>query len=813
MPPTTGRFADAAAGRRGNQPASGQASDSPSAGGSLGEQAGEGKYQFFAAWGVRPLVLILVVALLLAYWPALQGKFLWDDDAHIPREDLRSLKGLGRIWSEPGVMQQYYPLVQTAFWVQEKLWGEATFGYHMVNLALHVAAAVLLGRILRRLEVPGAYLAAAIFALHPVHVESVAWITELKNTLSGVLYLGAGLVYLRYDQERLKKAYAVSIALFILALMSKTVTATLPAALLVIFWWKRGRLSWRRDVLPLVPFFVLGAGGGLLTAWVERQFIGARGAEFDFTLIERCLIAGRVVWFYLGKLFFPANLIFFYPRWNVSQGVWWQYVYPLAALALVVSLWLLRRRSRAPLAAILFFIGTLFPVLGFFNVYPFRFSLVADHFQYLASVGVISLFSAALVLLFRRLGRLRKAAGVALAGVLLAVLGFLTWRQCPMYSDNETLYRVTLKRNPECWLAHHNLGSLLVDRWEELRKLGSLPVDSGELYEAMYHYKEALRIKEDYFLAHGNLAYVYLLLPEPRLDLAVKHYKRAVDLRWDYPEGHENLGKLLASSDPLRSIVHYRAALRFKPRHPVLHRELAAVLASLRSYEEAIYHYQQALRINPDFVKARSDLGATLAALGRFDDAIRHYRHALRLEPDSPQAHFNLASALAAKGKLDEAIGHYKSAIRLAPPSPHLHFHLAVALEEANQVEAAEGSYRDALALEGDFPQACSRLAWLLATHPALARGDPAEAVRLAEHACRLTGGTDPAALDTLAAAYANHGRFSEAIETAQKAVEKAEAMSLTEKARNIRERLALYRARRPYRRPAGRATKQGAKN
>ena len=323
---------------------------------------------------IRDLLLAaaLVSAVLLAYHPAWHGGLIWDDDGHVTRPELRSWQGLYRIWYEPGATQQYYPALHTAFWIEHRLWGDATLGYHLVNVLLHAAAAALVALVLRRLAVPGAYLAAAVFALHPVHVESVAWITEQKNTLSAVFYLAAMLVYLRFDRTRKLLPYCCALGLFVLGLESKTVTATLPAALLVIFWWQRGRLSWRRDVLPLVPFFVLGAAAGLVTAVFERKLIGAEGAAFDWSILDRCLIAGRAICFYLGKLFWPADLIFIYPRWHIDPSDWRQYLYPAAAVGLLAAAWAVWavRRWRGPLAAMLYFVGTLLPVLGFCNVYP-----------------------------------------------------------------------------------------------------------------------------------------------------------------------------------------------------------------------------------------------------------------------------------------------------------------------------------------------------------------------------------------------------------------------------------------------------------
>ncbi len=380
-------------------------------------------------WRSWLLPIALFLATLIAYQPAWHGGILWDDDYHLTPVVLQSLHGLWRIWFQLGATQQYYPVVHSTFWVLHQIWGDDTFAYHLLNICLHATSACLVAVILRRLSVPGAALAAVIFALHPVHVESVAWMTELKNTLSGVCYLLAALVYLRFDATRDRRSYVLALALFVVALLSKTVTSTLPAALLVVFWWQRGRLAWRRDVWPLAPFFVIGAAAGALTAWVERTVVGAQGADFQFTFIERCLIAGRVIVFYLGKLLWPANLTFIYPKWQISQAVWSQYMYPFAVVVILAGLWLWRRRSRAPLAAALFFIGTLVPALGFVNVYPFHFSFVADHFQYLASLGIIALVSAGVIEIARRWRISEQRATLAAVIVLGAPLAVLTWQQ------------------------------------------------------------------------------------------------------------------------------------------------------------------------------------------------------------------------------------------------------------------------------------------------------------------------------------------------------------------------------------------------
>jgi len=646
--------------------------------------------------GIWLLMAGLLAATLAAYAPAWHGGMLWDDDAHITRAELRPVSGLWRIWTELGATQQYYPVVHSAFWMQYRLWGENTLGYHLCNIFLHALAAFLAALILRRLQVPGAWLAAAIFALHPVHVESVAWITELKNTLSGALYLGAALAYLRFDEERRRTLYALALVLFLLALLSKTVTATLPAALLVVFWYRRGILRWKRDVLPLAAFFVLGAGAGLLTAWVERALIGAEGAEFRFSLIERFLIAGRAIWFYLGKLAWPSDLIFIYPRWRISQEVWWQYLYPLAFVGLLAALWGLRRRFRGPLAALLLFCGTLFPALGFFNVYPFVFSFVADHFQYLASLGVIALGAAGLTLLSRRL-RLPGGLAAPAALVLAGVLGGLTWAQSRQYADAETLYRATIERNPSCWMAYNNLGYL---------KLQGIP---GEPAAALAPIEEALRLRPAYPGAHNNLGLALQKLG--RTGEAVTHYREALRLRPDFPEAAHNLGVALESlGRPGQAAEVYAQALKLHPKSAGLHDRLGQALQGLGSLEEARAHIRQALDLNPGFAEAHNSMGNLLQRMDRAAEAEAEYREALRLKPDYPEARTNLGIALQAQGRLDEAAAEHREALRLAPDFAEAHCNLGNVFSAKGLPEDAIGHYREALRCDPGFIEAYNSL-------------------------------------------------------------------------------------------------------
>ena len=564
----------------------------------------------------------ILCATLVAYLPALQGRLLWDDSSHVTRPDLQTLHGLWRIWFHLGATQQYYPLLHSAFWMEHRIWGDAVLGYHLTNVTLHAASACLVVMIVRRLSLPGAWLAGLVFALHPVCVESVEWISEQKSTLSGVFYLGSALAYLRFDQSRRASQYLLAFGLFALALLSKTVTATLPAALLVVFWWQRGRIEWKRDLRPLLPWFALGASAGLFTAWVERTFIGAKGADFTLTLIQRCLLAGRAVCFYAGKLLWPRNLTFIYPRWNIDPGQWWQYLFPAGVVALAIGLCLLARRHRGPLAGSLIFAGALFPVLGFLNVYPFRYSYVADHFQYLAALGLIVPVASALAVMAGRIAP-GRAGRVAFAAVLPAALGVLTWGQSGMYRDAETLYRETLVRDPDSWMAHNNLGNILLE----------IP---GERDDAMAHFEEALRIRPDYWEAHLSLGNALIQIPG-RLADGIAEYQTAVRLDPEAERARSNLGAALLLEDrPREAIVQLETALRIKPRYAEAHNNLGnAFLQTFGRLPDAIREYQAALRINPDYVQAHVNLGnALLQVPGRRADAIAEYETAVRIQPN-----------------------------------------------------------------------------------------------------------------------------------------------------------------------------------
>ncbi|MGA2508436.1 MAG: tetratricopeptide repeat protein [Chitinispirillaceae bacterium] len=647
------------------------------------------------AWG-----LLLFAATFLAYQPAWNGTPIWDDDLHMTPPELRSIHGLARLWTTlPQGPAQYFPLVHTVFWLEANLWGDSTLGYHLLNILLHVLSALLLVMILRKLGIRGAWFVATVFALHPVMVESVAWISELKNTLSGVFFLFAALTYLSYAETGKRRWYLSALGLFILGLLSKTTIVPFPLAMLAVIWWKRGRISWRRDIVPTLPFFLAGLSSGLITLYVERTHIGTRGPEFEFSLIERCLIAGRALWFYLGKIFLPVNLIFTYPRWSVSRGIWWHYLFPAAALMAGYILWAMRKVGRAPAAVFFYFTAMLLPYLGFLSLFAFRYSFAADHYQYLAAIGPIVI---GVGLIEMVLGSVRggyRLLKTSVSVILLLTLGMLSWKQSRMYSNAETLYRTTIRKNPDSWMAHNNLGHLLAN--------------TGQTNEAMVHFLKALEINPDYGGAHYNLG--VLLAKMGRTDEAIAQYLKALKLNSNHAKIHNNLGLLLANMGRTdEAIAHYLKALELSPNHAETHNNVAILLAKMGRTDEALAHYQKALEINPNSAEVNYNLGILLADMGRTDEAIAHYQKALELSPNLAEACNDLGGLLAKIGRTDEAMAHFLKALEINPGSVDAHYNLGLLLLNMGRTDEAMAHFQKALEINPEAIGALKNLAFAL---------------------------------------------------------------------------------------------------
>jgi Flp pilus assembly protein TadD len=582
--------------------------------------------------------VLLLAATFVAYFPALSAGFVWDDDYYVTNNPtLRDAEGLARIWTDPSANPQFYPLTFTVFWLEYHAWGLDPRGYHAVGALLHALAGILLWRVLDRIGIPGAFLAAGLFTLHPVNAESVAWISELKNTLSAVFYLGAALAMLpRLGIGRkvpTRRFPWSGLLLYFAALASKTVTLTLPLALALVIWWKRGEAR-RGEARLLAVMLAVGTALGTVTALLERHQIGAVGEDWSLGVVERFLLAGRVVWFYLGKLALPAELTFIYPRWEVRGSDPEAWMWLLAAAAMTAVLWTLRGRwGKGPMVAWSFFVLTLGPALGFVNVYPMRYSYVADHFQYLASVGPLALLASAVGAVSKLAERGRPVARkmiVVAVVALLVVYVTATWRASARFRSAEALWRDTLAKNPKAWMAHNNLGILLASE--------------GRDDEAEKQFREALELRPLHAPALNNLG--YLLLRGGRHAEAVALLEQAVardpdDLnsRLHLADAFRALGKLDEAVRELRE-----AAAR-RPADPGLRARLGEALAQIGETEAAVVEFESAARLSPNDADVQYNLGTLLARSGRLRESIPRFEAALRLRPGFSQARENLEMA------------------------------------------------------------------------------------------------------------------------------------------------------------------------
>lgn len=750
--------------------------------------------QLFAPSRRWLLVACVFALVLICYWPAMHGVLLWDDPAHVPRPEMRSLEGLRRIWFEFGATQQYYPVLFSAFWLEHRLWGDATTGYHLVNALLHATSCCLLASVLRRLWEtrapsplaassaasrpptsdlrspssstarapdtaptsdlqfsPGelcAWATALLFAVHPVSVESVAWITEQKNTLSLALGLLAVRVYLAFDDSRGRGSYVAATLLFLAAIGAKTSLVTLPPILLALLWWRRGALEFRRDVAPLLPWFLASVVAGLLTNWIERDFIGADGAPYALSFAERALLAGRVVWCFLANLVVPTDRAFFYHRWDVSAEAMGWIGFLAAAVIVTGALWWLRGKTRGPFAAWLALGGALFPVLGFFNVFSFQFSYVADHYHYVAAAAAFAAIAGGFAWLLNRVPRAARLGGIALGAVAVLGLAALSRQQSALYRDNETLFRANLALVPDSWMAHHILANTLSKN----------PARSGE---AMAEYREALRCKPDHPDAHLGLAVELAKAPATQAE-AIAHYEKAIALRPHYLEAHNNLGALLGTS-PRReaaSRAHLEQALRLNPSFPEPHLNLADVLArDPATVAAALKLYEAYLARRPDNADAHRRFANALSAVpGRSAEALREYERALELAPDSALAQFNFGNALAGAGRMEHAATAFANAVRLKPDFAAAHANLGNAYTALGRPADAAECFATALRHDPRLAWVHHNLALLLAANPARA----AEAESHLEAALKL----DPKyfeAHNSLAILCAQQGRLDEA--------------------------------------------------
>jgi tetratricopeptide (TPR) repeat protein len=586
----------------------------------------------------------LAAAAVFVYARTFAAGFIWDDDFYVwNNPTLKTLGGIFDIWFRPLSIPQYYPLVHTTYWLEYRLWGDHPAGYHVVNVLLHAGNAVLLWFVLRRLDVPAAWLGALLFAVHPVGVESVAWVTERKNTLSLCLALGSLLAWLEFRNEGTRpwRWYALSIALFAASLLAKTVTVSLIGVLLVLTWWKTGRIT-LRDLRLAAPYLAAGLPLAVATVWLEKHHVGAGNVDWGLSPFDRIVLAGRAVCFYASKLVWPHPLTFFYDRWQIDARQAWQWAFPAAVAAVLVGLVAVSGRiGRGPAAAAMLYCGLLFPALGFFDVYPFKFSYVADHFQYHAATAGLAALAGLAGWVMQRSSwspGVLHATAIAVCGILAAV----TLRQTGIYHDLETLCRDTLAKTPSSWAARNILGPYFTEagRYADAEAVFSSPAARSHLPPwphdlAMFRYNHAQALEG---LGRG--------------DEAEAAYREAIALDAAYLKPRNNLAKLLADTGRRgEAVVEYQALLALPLSAPDRARyafNLGTVLADDREWRAAEEQFLEATRLSPDSGDYAEWLGIVTLRQGRVAEAVGLFERAVNLARDPAalaRAEANLTAA------------------------------------------------------------------------------------------------------------------------------------------------------------------------
>lgn len=679
--------------------------------------------------------MLIVLGTIISYGPIYKADFIWDDDAYVTQnESIRSIEGIGRAWTSLTETPQYYPLVFTTFWIEYSLFGINPLVFHATNVLIHCASALLLWRLFSKLAVPGAWFAALLFALHPVHVESVAWVTERKNTLSMFFYLLAALAYVRFsglgasrgeEHKRQWGWYAACLMCFQLAMFSKTVTCSLPAALALVTWWKRPRLQWR-DYFPLVPMLLMGFTMSRITIWVEQHHVLAKELNLGLTAIDRVLLAGKSLWLYASNLLYPRTLCFMYERWEPDRTDPAQYVWPIGVVVAIVALWLLRNRiGKGPLVATLVFCGTLVPALCLVDVYPMRYTWWADHYVYHASIGFFALLSGVAVRLSAPAAGSRHGVRItpslAVAAVAVAgLLGSRTWQQCRIYDDIETLWLDTIAKNPKCWMAKTNLSV----EW----------FNKGRMEDAKAILHEVMNEKPHY-QAYNNLGGVYLKMGE--YADAIDCFRRAVEGSPNYCVVYHNLGMALRyAGRDAEALEVFRRAIELEPGFGLGQHSYGESLIKAKRFGEAREHLMLALDKLPRFADLRVTLGDLEQVEGNYAAAEEQYKTAIRLQPNQVHAHCRLAMMKAARGAIEEAFAIVREYLARVPGSAEALRTFGELFRMRGDMDNAERAMRNAVAINARSLSAHLSLAGLLE-----ARGRHDEAADQYSEVLRLSPG------------------------------------------------------------------------
>jgi protein O-mannosyl-transferase len=566
---------------------------------------------------------IIIAAGLWIYSPAFHGDWIWDDAMYISQNPLLNDPArLWKAWFQPGSFIEYYPITETVQWVQWQLWGKDTFGYHLTNVCLHLLSAFLIWQLLGKFGLRLAWLGGLIFVIHPMMVESVAWISELKNTLSLPPFLLATCAYLDYEERGRRADYLRALAFFLVAMFCKIGLAPFPMVILLYAWWKRGRIGWR-DLLASAPFFVISVVLGLITWWSSIWYMQGQlknPAVVDIGgFFPRLALAGQTLSFYFTKCFWPVGPLPIYPQWKIDPSLPVQFLPWIVLAGVVYGLWL-RRQSwgRHVLLGLGFFILTMGPFLGFSSISYMSFTWVMDHFLYVPIIGIIGIVVAGIERVDAQLATSVHPFSTGILTVIMGLLAFESHWYAAAFTGDETFWTYTIDRNPEAWLAHNDLGKILLQ--------------AGESEQARQHFETVIRLKPE--------------LGEP----------------------YSNLGVALVQLGRIpEAIEAFNQSLKRDPYSPETNNDLGIILAQTGHTDEALAHFQQALHKHPLYADAHNNMGNTLLLTGHTTEAIKQFRTVLEIDPSNISAHDNLGLALSQTGQIPEAMEQFKKALEINP--------------------------------------------------------------------------------------------------------------------------------------------------
>jgi len=568
-------------------------------------------------------VTIIVAAVLWIFWPALHGDWLWDDGLYLTNNPLlHDPNRLWKIWFAPGSFIEYYPLEETVQWVQWQLWQNETFGYHLTNVILHIGNALLVWRLFNKFGLRFAWLAGLIFAIHPAMVESVAWIVELKNTLSLMPFLWAMCAWIDYEEHERRRDYLLALGLFLVAMLCKISMAPFPVVILLYAWWKRGRIGWV-ELKASLPFFVISLVLGFATLWAGERWVQGFMETPEVVpmggFFSRLALAGLSLAFYFSRCFWPLGLLPVYPKWTVDPSQPLQFL-PWVLLAGVLF-WLWRKRhdwGRHALLGIGFFLIQLLPFVGFIVTSFMSFTWVMDHFLYIPIIGLLGLVVAGMEQVAKKLSTSVRRFAI---GIVTIIMGLMAWEShgyAGIFTSQETLWTYTLQYNPEAWPGYVNLGNVLEAR--------------GQITEAVTQYEKALII-------------------DPR-----------------YARGDYNIGCVLMKVDRVsEAIAHYEKALKINPNFPMARYNLGNALVQENRFPEAIEQFEQAEKLSPGMGLAYNNMGNALVHMNRIPEAIEQFEQAVKLGSGIAGMHDNLGNALAMENRIPEAIEQYEISLKINP--------------------------------------------------------------------------------------------------------------------------------------------------